>query len=118
MLPKLNRIARKKDIDSFFGKNFKDKRGFSFSTKNIIIKAINNPKLNRVGFIVSNKIDNRATVRNRYKRWLRETIKIQLPNLNRKVDLMVVAQPSIKTIELKEIREEILLILNKMKLIK
>ncbi len=54
------------------------------------------PKENgfRFGFVVSAKVDKRATARNRIKRLLREAVRSMLPELVRGVDCVIVARQS------------------------
>ena len=93
MLPKINRIAKQKDFDRFFGSAFKRARGRSASTPALILKALPGATdQNRVAFVISNKVDNRAVVRNKLRRRLREALRGQLNKLTLKADLLFIAQ--------------------------
>jgi ribonuclease P protein component len=49
----------------------------------LLLNLMSNPRLTvtRVGFVVSNKVSKRATVRNQLKRRLREAVRPLLPDL-------------------------------------
>lgn len=49
----------------------------------------------RFGFVVSAKVDKRATVRNRIKRLLREAVQRMLPDLSQGIDCVIVARGKI-----------------------
>lgn len=69
MLPKINRLTKEKDFKTVFEKGEIIKNDF------LIFKIFkNNLKESRFGFIVSKKISNKATVRNKVKRKLREAV--------------------------------------------
>ncbi len=52
----------------------------------------NNLSVSRFAFIVSTKIDKRATVRNRIKRLLRESVRLLLPNATSGFDVIFIAK--------------------------
>ena len=71
MLAKENRLRKERDFEAVFrnGKTFKE--GF------LVLKTIkNNLDTNRFGFIISQKVSKKATVRNKIKRKLREVIRL------------------------------------------
>ena len=91
MLPKKHRITKQTEFDSFFGGKFKQAQGRSFTTTHFIFKSkMNNLGCPRFGFVVSNKIDNRATVRNRLRRQSREVIHANLEKFKQPVDCLLV----------------------------
>lgn len=57
-----------------------------------IISAKNNLEISRFAFIVPTKIDKRATVRNRMKRFLRERVRVLLPGLPTGRDVVIIAR--------------------------
>jgi ribonuclease P protein component len=119
MLPKENRISKKRDIDSFFGLGFKKARGFSFSSKALLVKVLPGQTAKiRCGFIISTKIDKRAVVRNRIKRWLRALMSDHINTMIKPVDLMVVTMAGIKKMEFPEVKTDLERILRVLKLIK
>ena len=76
MLPKINRIKKKKDFETIF-KNSKIFRNNLFIFK--IMK--NNLGQNRFGFVVSQKVSKKATIRNKVRRRLAEAIRIKIKDI-------------------------------------
>jgi len=73
----------------------------------------------RVGFVVSKKIHKRATKRNRIKRLIRENIRLmiknnELTNLNNYQSLIFMAKQEILNKDIKEIRNTILILMDKL----
>ena len=58
----------------------------------MVLVLAGSPDRIRVGLTVSRKVGN-AVVRNRVKRWLRETIRTQLDGIPRGFDIVVIAHP-------------------------
>ncbi|MEW6407418.1 MAG: ribonuclease P protein component [Patescibacteria group bacterium] len=90
MLPKKFRLSKKKDFErihkfgKFFGQDF------------LAIKLIkNNQKILRFGFLVSLKISKKATVRNKIKRRLRESVRQKLDKIKTGFDIIVFVRPEI-----------------------
>ncbi|OGM89657.1 ribonuclease P protein component, partial [Candidatus Wolfebacteria bacterium RBG_13_41_7] len=70
MLKKTARLVKQKDFDRTY------RRGRTINHPDLMIKVVDNDKtINRFGIVVSNKIDKRATVRNRIKRQIRAILK-------------------------------------------
>lgn len=67
----------------------------------------------RFGFVVSTKIDKRATVRNRIKRLLREVVRANLTKIPDGFDLVFVVRPKIVGKNYEEVRFEVDKILSK-----
>jgi len=108
MLPRINRIKKKKDFEAIF-KNSK-----SFKNNLFIFRiAKNNLGINRVGFVVSKKISLKAVIRNKIRRRLSEAIKAEEKNIPLGVqaktgtDLIVIALPGIEKKEFSEVKEAI-----------
>lgn len=102
MLPKINRIKKKKDFETIF-KNSK-----SFKNNLFIIKtAKNNLGLNRFGFVVSSKVSKKATVRNKIKRRLAEAAGVETKNIKIGTDSVLIALSGIEKKELPEIKENL-----------
>jgi ribonuclease P protein component len=112
MLPKINRIKKKKDFEIIF-KNSK-----SFRNNLFIFKIMeNNLGLNRFGFVVSQKVSKKAVVRNKIRRRLTEIIKVGMKDVKIGTDLVVITLPGIEKREFLELREIINKALIKAKLI-
>jgi ribonuclease P protein component len=113
MLPKINRIRKKKDFEVIF-KNSK-----SFKNSLIIFRIKeNNLGQNRFGFVVSQKVSKNATKRNKVKRRLSELIASELEKIKPNIDLVLIALPGIEKKEFSEIKEIVNASLVKAKLIK
>ena len=102
MLPKINRIKKRKDFEAIF-KNSKSLKNSLFSLKT----AKNNLGLNRFGFVVSLKVSKNATVRNKVRRRLVEAIKTQKENIKNGTDAVLVAFSGIEKKEFSEIKEAV-----------
>jgi ribonuclease P protein component len=90
MLPKANRLTKKKDFETVFTKGKGARNSF------LAIKALNNnlPE-SRFGFVVSKKVSGKAMVRNLVKRRLRATVE-KMPMMSKSFDVVVVALPGIE----------------------
>lgn len=98
MLPKKNRLKKKKDFERVFKKGRGVKGDFLF------VKAIpNDLKETRFGFIVSLKISKKATLRNKVKRSLREIVRSRLPEIKRGFDVVLIARPGLQNNDFSEI---------------
>ena len=88
MLSKAFRLSKDRD----FKKVFKSSKPFYCG--NLILRYSNSPKsiINnqkpRIGFIVSNKIDKRATKRNELKRKMRSVVFLLLPKIKQGYDII------------------------------
>jgi ribonuclease P protein component len=102
MLPKINRIKKKKDFEVIF-KNSKSLRSNLF----ILKISQNNLGLSRFGFVVSKKISKKAVVRNKIKRRMSEAIKAQAEKVKSGTDLVFVTLSGIEKKEFSEIKEAI-----------
>ncbi len=111
MLPKKHRITKQTEFDSFFGGKFKQAKGRSFTTPHFIFKskqtALDCP---RFGFVVSNKIDNRATVRNRLRRQSRDIIHTNLDKFKQNVDCLLVFKKGVEKMDFAGLEKELLFI--------
>jgi len=98
VLSKINRLTKKKDLDLVF------KKGTSLKSDFLIFKVLkNNSKKLRVGFIVSKKVANKATVRNKIKRRLRAAVLSELKKNNKSADIIIIALPGAQKKEFSEI---------------
>lgn len=86
MLPKINRLKKKKDFERVF------KQGRGLKQDFLSLKfAKNNLEATRFGFVVGQKVSRKAVVRNKVKRRLREIARINLGNIKKGLDIVVVA---------------------------
>ena len=99
MLPKKNRLQKKKDFERVFA------QGKGFRQDLLFLKAAKNDlKTLRFGIIVSKKVSKSAVRRNKVKRRLREIIRFQLQDYpafgaeqeNKGLDVVIVALPGIE----------------------
>ena len=87
MLPRENRLKKKKDFENVF------KQGRGFKEDFLFLKfAKNNSKTTRFGFVVGQKVSKKATTRNRVKRKLRELTAGVLGNIEKGFDTVIVAE--------------------------
>lgn len=78
-----------------------------------ILYCLSPTQLNpRFSFIVSKKISNLSTKRNRVKRLLREGIRSLLPEIKKNGDFIIMAKSAILNKNLVEIKEELKIIFN------
>lgn len=118
MLKKQNRLVSQKDFKQAFGQGKGVKNAFLY------FKAAPNQKGRlRFGFVVNKKISGKATVRNRIKRILRETIRQEIPKRKELgFDVTIIVLPEIlklfpiplraKDIKSQPIQEEVIQNLN------
>lgn len=113
MLPKQNRLKKKKSFDEVF------KKGKILRAPDFFLKYLEKEAAEaRIGFVVSKKVSKRAVQRNKAKRRLREAFRSPIKLLSQGIDVVVVANPSIKSRTLREIAEEVVSTLKKGQLIK
>lgn len=111
MLPKANRLTKKKDFDTVF------KNGESIKSDFLIFKILKNQfEHSRFGFVVSKKVSNKATVRNMVKRRLREVILGELKRVKGSMDIIIITLPGIEKREFSQIKGVVTTIFKKAKL--
>ena len=116
MLPKKNRIKKKKDFEVIFRGAVKPSQ--SFKNNLFILKTVkNNLGINRFGFIVSLKVSKKATIRNKIRRRLVEAVRPRIKDIKVGADIVLIALPGIEKKRLSEIEEAIDNTLIKVKLI-
>lgn len=102
MLPGKNRLKKQNDFDNLA------RYGQSFSSDILILKkTANNLPENRVGFVVSKKISNKAVVRNKIKRRLREAIRKEMPAMKAGFDFAFFAKKNIIDKDFQQISQAI-----------
>ena len=84
MLAKVNRLAKKSDIDNLFQRG---KRAYSpfFAVR----YSANNLENSRFAIVVANKVTKKATIRNRLRRQIREIIRLNLNKFSGYYDILV-----------------------------
>lgn len=91
MLPKLQRIKKKKDFEAIFKKAKSFKKGF------LIFKVSKNSlDVSRFGFVVSQKVSKKATIRNKVRRRLASIIKSEVNKIANGIDVIIIALPGIE----------------------
>ena len=111
MLAKIYRLQKKKDIERVFKKGKGLKEGF------LILKTTkNNLESSRFGFVISQKVSKKATVRNKIKRRLREAIKENLCLLKEGRDNLLIALPGLGNKNFLEIKKMISVLFKKAKI--
>lgn len=113
MLPKINRLTKKKDFDSIF------KKGKSLKIDFLVFKILKNDlKESRFGFVVSKTISKKAVIRNKVKRRLREAVfkglKNQVTGASKSSDVVIITLPGIEKREFLQIQEVITKFLSKL----
>jgi len=100
MLAKKNRLNKKKD----FGQVLKE--GKSLKEKFLILKIGKNKTGQiRFGFIVSQKVSKKATIRNKVRRKISELVKLRIKKIKKGVDAILIALSGIEKKEFLEIGE-------------
>ena len=117
MLKKENRLKNKRAFSATY------KNNQSTSDNSLILYAGKQKEdkncPTRVGFVVSKKVHKRATKRNRIKRLIRETIRLMFKNnelaeINNYQSLIFIAKENILEKNFQEIRNTILILLEKL----
>lgn len=61
----------------------------------------------RVGISVGKKVDNRAVIRNRIKRYIRASLTEFKPNIRPDLDFLVIARPSTKNFDMNRVKKNL-----------
>ena len=110
MLPKINRLTKKKDFELVF------KNGEVLKEGSLLFKTAKNNQLDsRFGFVVSKKISNKATIRNKVKRRLRRVVSSHLSEFKKPFDVIVIALLGIQKQEISEIEMAVVKFIKKNK---
>lgn len=108
MLPKINRIKKKKDFEIIF------KKGASFKNSLLVLKVIkNNFGESRFGFIVSKMVSKKAVARNKIRRRLSEIIRFNMAQMEKGIDAVLIALPGIKDKNFLETKRAVMSLLEK-----
>lgn len=91
MLPKTNRLKKKKDIERVF------KNGKGFKEDFLILKVLKNDLENsRFAFIVSQKVSKKAVLRNKIRRRLSELVRLKIKEIKKGLDIVLLALPGLE----------------------
>lgn len=113
MLPKEHRLHKDKEIKDLV------KSGQTFFLPEMVIKYKKNKEdKSKAAFIVSTKVDKRATVRNKLARQLREVVRELLPKLKNGYSLLIIAKKSALELDFARIKKQLDFALSKAKLYK
>lgn len=90
-LPPTHRLKRRQDFDAVY------QRGRRYATSHLFLRVLAQPgesdQPSRFGFVLSQKVDKRAVVRNRLRRHLQATIRALLPRLSKGLLLIISVRP-------------------------
>lgn len=111
MLPKENRLKKKKDFENVF----KEGRGFRENFLFLKIKK-NKLKISRFGFVVSKAVCKKAVLRNQLKRRLREALRPKLKQIKPAIDGVFVVLTLTGAKDFQEINTVVDKLLNKARL--
>jgi ribonuclease P protein component len=102
MLPFKNRLKRRKEIERVF------REGETFKEDPLILKKKkNNLRESRFCFIVSEKVSKKATARNKLKRRMRESIRLNLEKIKKGFDVVLIALPGSERKDFSEIKKKL-----------
>ena len=108
MFSSKNRLRNKKDFDRVF------KKGKGYKQVFLFLKVLDNDLgFNRFGIIVSKKISNKAVVRNKVKRRLREILKKKIERIKKGLDIVFLTNSGIEKQSFEDIEQEVEEILKK-----
>ena len=100
MLPKQNRLAKDRDFKRVFKHSHTARIGFL-----VLRWSRNNLSSSRFGFVVSNKVSNKSTIRHRIKRWLNESTRLELREIRTGYDCVFLTSPEIKNKKYQEVQK-------------
>jgi ribonuclease P protein component len=102
MLPRVNRLLKKKDFDNVW------KSGRSAFGRLLGVKAIKNELIeNRFGITVGLKFSKKAVERNKIKRRLREILRRKSPSMNPGFDVAITVLPAARLSDFEDLKKEI-----------
>jgi len=100
MLPKSNRLQKKKDIGQVF------KKGRALKEDFLVLKTLqNNLDKTRFAFIVSLKVSKKAVLRNKLRRKLSELVRLNMERIKTGSDNLLIAMPGLASKDFWEIKE-------------
>ncbi|GAA5416558.1 ribonuclease P protein component [Paraliobacillus ryukyuensis] len=112
-MKKMYRIKKNEEFQHVF------KKGKSFANRQLVIYFVRNNQYNhfRIGLSVSKKIGN-AVVRNRIKRYLRQTFLELKEEIDPAFDMVIIARIPTKDMEYHGIKKSLMHVLSKTELLK
>jgi ribonuclease P protein component len=88
MLPTKYRLKNRQVFSDVF------KGGKSFSNEVVIIKSKSaSPHSLKIGFSVGMKFSKKSSVRNKVKRWMREAVRLELKNIKKGCEIVILINP-------------------------
>jgi ribonuclease P protein component len=91
LLPKINRITKKRDFDVIF------KKGAGFKEGSLLLKITAGASdKSRFAFIIGKKVSGKATLRNKIRRQLRKLTADSMGDIKKKIDAVFVVLPGFK----------------------
>ncbi len=104
MLKQKNRLSRNKD----FERVFQEGKKYNFLENGFYIKFCRNGlNISRFGIIVNKKVSKKAVIRNRIKRIIREIIRLNIKEIKKGVDVVIVILPTFKKEKFQKIQETV-----------
>ncbi|MBL7053197.1 MAG: ribonuclease P protein component [Candidatus Portnoybacteria bacterium] len=112
MLPRKYKLKKDNDFKKVFNKGKYYQKDF------IKIKFLENDlEINRFGLVIGLKISKKAVQRNKIKRQLEEVIQSELEQMKKGIDIIILVQPEIIEKEYQEIKETLIELFKKSKII-
>jgi ribonuclease P protein component len=106
-----------KKIKRLSRKEFKEvlEKGKSIRTNYLVLKYLKQElPYFRLGILISKKVSKKATERNKIKRRIKEIVRLNLPEIPKKLDMVFIVIPGIKN-EFSILKEKVLRIFEKLK---
>ncbi len=112
MLSRKYKLKKDNDFKKVFNKGKYYQKDF------IKIKFLENDlEINRFGLVIGLKISKKAVQRNKIKRQLEEVIQSELEQMKKGIDIIILVQPEIIEKEYQEIKETLIELFKKSKII-
>ncbi|MFA5714166.1 MAG: ribonuclease P protein component [Candidatus Paceibacterota bacterium] len=110
MLPKENRLKRKKEFEAVF------KEGKTLKGNYVFLKySKEEDEKTKIGFVVSKKVSKLAVIRNKAKRRMREIVRLRKKEIKDGMRIIIIALSPIKDAGYEEIEKDIANLLEKIK---
>jgi len=102
MLARLNAIKKAQDFQTIF------KKAKSFRNNIFIFKTMKNGlEISRFAFVVSQKVSKKATIRNKVRRRLAESVRAEMKSVKKGTDSLFIALPGVEKKEFAEIKKTV-----------